>query len=71
MKLLELPVIWSNTEEFDPADIQPDFFLVNPALVFCVHDSTEVKGCSIIRDSSGTGYLVPLTKEEVKTRLTE
>ncbi len=71
MKLLEIPVLWSNTEEFDLADIEPDLILVNPDLVFCVHDSKEVAGCSIVRDSSGTGYLVPLTKEEVKTRLTE
>lgn len=71
MKLIELPVLWSNTEEFDLSNIEPDLFLVNPDLVFCVHDSKEVAGCSIVRDSSGTGYLVPLAKDEVFKRLTE
>lgn len=71
MKLIELPVIWSNSEEFDATNIEPDFFYVNPELVFCVHDSKEIEGCSILRDASGTGYLVPLDKPEIVKRLTE
>lgn len=71
MKLIELPVIWSNSAEFDPADIEPDLFFVNPECVFCIHDSKEIKGCSILRDASGTGYLVPLDKPEIVKRLTE
>lgn len=71
MKLIELPVIWSNSEEFDPADIEPDLFFVNPELVFCVHKSKEIEGCSTLRDASGTGYIIPLSREEIIERLSK